>query len=348
MAQNTSVTETLKDATTLPLIVAPLFLNSVPELVLASVREGFVGSIPAFGQYTTEGFDQWLTEIDAGIEKLKSENPGAKIGPYAANLIFKDTNARIEADLDAVIRHRVPIVMASAEASREQIEKIHAYGGIVLHDVASLAEAKRALDAGADGLIAITAGGGGQGSTMNPFVFINELRRIFDGPIALAGGLATGHDIAAAESIGADFAIMGTRFLATEEARADQAYKQMIVDSMASDIIYTSAFTAQPANFLKDSITKEGFDAEKVRKEGTAAPRITPPPGEKSKAWKLVWAAGQTVSQINDIPSVAELGARLKKEYKAAKEEIAIRLGLLPKPANSGSLPAKAKPPKFG
>ncbi len=342
MAANPDVTQRLKDATSLPLIVAPLFLNSVPELVLASVREGIVGSIPAFGQYTTQGYDDWLTEIDSGIAKMKRDNPAAKIAPYAANLIFNN-NARIDADLDVVIKHRVPIVMASAEASREQIEKIHAYGGIVLHDVANLAEAKRAIDAGADGLIAITAGGGGQGSTMNPFVFVNELRRIFDGPIALAGGLATGRDIAAAESIGADFAIMGTRFLATKESRADPAYKQMIVDSTAADIIYTSAFTAQPANFLKDSMVKEGFDPEKIRKEGTAAPRIVPAPGEKSKAWKHVWAAGQTVSHINDIPSVAELAARLKREYTAAKREIAVKLGIIPAARHP-----KPKPPKFG
>lgn len=328
MTQNASLTDALKNATSLPLFVAPLFLNSVPELILASAREGFVAALPAFGQLTTEGWDNWLTEIDAGIAKMKAENPDAKIAPYAANLIFKSNNDRIGPDLDVVIKHKVPIVFASAEATAEQIAKIHAYGGIVLHDVASIDEAKRALDAGADGLIAITAGGGGQGSTMNPFVFVNEIRQFFKGPLALAGGLATGHDILAAETLGADFAIMGTRFLATKESRADPAYKQMIADSTAKDIVYTTAFTAQAANFLEPSIVKEGFDAAKIRKEGTAAERIKPPPGEKSKSWKYVWAAGQTVGSINDVPSVAELAQRLKTEYADAKRALAQKLGI--------------------
>lgn len=341
MKQSQPITDGLKEATSLPLIVAPLFLNSVPELVLASVKAGFVGSIPAFGQLNTQGWDEWLTEIDKGIERIKAENPGLKIAPYAANLIFKDNNARLEPDLDVVIKHRVPIVMASAEPTAEQIARIHAYGGIVLHDVATIEEAKRAVANGADGLIAITTGGGGQGSTMNPFVFVNEIRQFFKGPLALAGGLATGHDILAAEGLGADFAVMGTRFLATKESRADPAYKQMIVDSTAKDIIYTSAFTAQPANFMEKSIVKEGFDIAKIRREGTSAERIRPAPGEKSKSWKYVWAAGQTVGSINDIPSVADLAVRLKREYAEAKQALAKKLGLSPSSQNTPNRPPR-------
>ena len=341
MTQTNKITDALKQATTLPLMVAPLFLNSVPKLILASVKEGFIAALPAYGQLTTKGWDEWLTEIDRGIEKLRAENPQAKIAPYAANLIFKSNNDRLEADLDVVIRHRVPIVFASAEASAEQIDKIHAYGGIVLHDVANIDEAKRALAAGADGLIAITAGGGGQGSTLNPFVLVNEIRQFFKGPLALAGGLATGHDILAAEGLGADFAIMGTRFLATKESRADPAYKQMIVDATAADIVYSSAFTALPANFLEKSIVKEGFDAAKIRKDGINAERIRAAPGEKSKSWIKVWAAGQTVGSINDIPSVADLAVRLTREYNEAKVELAKKLGFVP-PASKQHLPPHA------
>jgi len=339
MTIHSPITEEIKAATSLPLIVAPLFLNSTPELVLASVKEGFVGSIPAFGQRTSAGFDEWLAEIDAGISRLKQENPAAKIGPYAANLIFQESNARLNDDLAAVIRHRVPIVLASAHPTKDQIAQIHDYGGIVMHDVASTEEAKRAVEAGADGLIAITAGAGGQGSTMNPIALVDEIRQFFKGPLALAGCMSTGHDILAAQSIGADFAVMGTLFTATKEARADDAYKQMIVDSKAADIVYTSAFTAQPANFLRKSIDDNGYDAEKIKREGTTAERVTPPPGERSKTWRLIWAAGQGSGSVRDIPPVAVLADRLKREYEAAKLELAEKLGLIP-PSQTAAPPA--------
>jgi len=324
---NNPLTEKLTAATSLPVIVAPLFLNSTPELVIASVKEGLIGSIPAKGQRTTEGFEEWLVEIEKGMAELKEESPGRKIGPYAVNFIFKD-NDRMEDDLLVAAKHRVPIILASAQPTKEQIDFIHSYGGIVLHDVASTAEARTALENGADGLIAITAGAGGQGSTANPLALVDEIRQFFKGPLVLAGCISSGHDILAAQGIGADFAVMGTRFIATKEARADDKYKQMIVDSTAADIVYTSAFTAQPANFMKQSIEAEGFDAEKVRREGTAAQRITPPPGERSKAWKLIWAAGQGSGSVRDIPTVAVLANRLKKEYAEARQELADRLGL--------------------
>jgi nitronate monooxygenase len=333
MPSDNKITEKLTGATSLPLIVAPLFLNSTPELVLASVREGFIGSIPAFGQRTSAGFDEWLTEIDEGITRLRWENPAVKIGPYAANLIFKEDNKRIDDDLAVAIKHRVPIILASAQPTKGQIDLIHSYGGIVLHDVASAEEAKSALEAGADGLIAITAGAGGQGSTINPIALVDEIRAFFKGPLALAGCMSTGHDILAAQSIGADFAVMGTLFVATKEARADDAYKQMIVDSKAADIIRTTAFTAQAANFLRKSINDNGFDAEKVEQEGTSAKRIIPPPGESLKAWKRLWAAGQGTGSVHDIPPVAVLADRLKQEYAAAKQELAEKLGLMPPPA---------------
>lgn len=334
MVKNHPVTEALKNVTSLPLFVAPLFLNSTPELVLACVKEGLLPGIPAYGQLSSQGWDDWLTEIDRGIAKLRDENPGAKIGPYAANLIFKSNKDRIDQDFEIVCKHRVPIVLASAQPTKEQIDRIHAYGGIVFYDVANIEEAKRALEVGADGMIAITAGAGGQGSTKNPIAFVNEIRQIFDGPLVLAGCLSTGHDILAAQSIGADFATMGTRFVATKEARAEEGYKQMIVDSTASEIVYTSAFTGQPANFMAGSITSSGYDVEKVRREGITAERVRPAPGEKSKSWVKIWAAGQGVGSIHDIPSVADLANRLKREYAEAKQEMAEKLGLATAPAN--------------
>jgi nitronate monooxygenase len=236
--------------------------------VLACVKEGFIGGIPAYGQLTSQGWDDWLTEIDRGIEKLKAANPSAKIAPYAANLIFKSNKGRadrVDVDLDIVVKHKVPIVLASATPTKEQVDKIHSYGGILFYDVKTIEEARRAKEVGADGMIAVCAGAGGQGTTKSPFSFVNEIRQIFDGPLVLAGCMSTGRDILAAETIGADFATMGTRFIATKEARAEEAYKQMIVDSASDDIVYTTAFTAEPANFMAGSITAAGYDADKAR-----------------------------------------------------------------------------------
>jgi nitronate monooxygenase len=324
----------------LPLFVAPLFLNSTPDIVLASVKEGLLPGIPACGAWTSADFDTWLTEIDKGIAKMRDENPSAKIGPYAANLIFKPGKGRIDDDVEVVCKHRVPVVLASATPTKEQIDKIHAYGGIVFYDVKNMDEVKRAMEVGADGMIAVCAGAGGQGTTQNPFSFVGEIRQLFDGPLVLAGCMSTGHDILAAQTMGADFATMGTRFLATKEARAEEGYKQMIVDSNASDIVRTTAFTGEAAHFLAGSITASGYDIEKVRREGTTAERVRPAPGEKSKAWVKIWAAGQGVGNIHDVPTVHELADRLKREYEEAKQEMAERLGFKfsaaaqPAPAN--------------
>ncbi len=292
------------------------------------------------GQRTTAEFDGWLTEIDQGIARLRKENPDAKIGPYAANLIFNEGSKRIDEDMAVVIKHRVPLVLASGQPSKEQIDQIHDYGGLVFHDAASTEEAKHAVEIGADGVIAITAGAGGQGSTKNPIALVDEIRQFFKGPLILAGCISSGHDILAAQSLGADFAAMGTAFVATQEARADEKYKQMIVSSSAKDIVYTSAFTAQPANFLRDSIDANGFDSEEIKRKGTTAERIKPQPGEPGKAWKYVWAAGQGSGSVHDIPPVAVLADRLKQQYAEAKRELAEKLGLL-LPPQEAAPPAK-------
>ena len=320
--------ETLKAQLSLPVIVAPMFLVSGPELVLASCREGLIGSLPAAAQWTSHAFGETLEEITKGLEKQKAA--GLTPAPYAVNLSLRKVTPRLEADIDLCVKYKVPVILASGEVTPEFAKKIHAYGGIILQDVANGAEARHAIANGADGLIAVTAGAGGQGGTLNPLALLGEIRQFFDGPIALAGCISTGQDIVAAQAMGADFALMGTRFVATAESNADPAYKQMIVDVVASDIIYTTAISGQPANFMRPSIEAAGFDAEKIRKEGTGADKIKPPPGEESKAWKTIWAAGQGAGNVHDVPSVATLGARLKQEYVDGKNALLKKLGLAP------------------
>jgi nitronate monooxygenase len=336
MTEKKDILADLKARTALPLIVAPMFLVSTGDLVLASCREGLVGSFPSGAHWTSAAFEQALIDINDGLDRMRAS--GGAPGPYAVNITFKSTNKRLDADIDLCVKHKVPVILASHEATKEQIDRIHAYGGIVLHDAATPEQAKHAVAAGADGIIAIAAGAGGQAGAMNPVALLGAIRAFFDGPLVLAGCLNTGHDILAAQAMSADFAVMGTRFVATTEANAEPEYKQMIVDAMASDIIYTSAVSGQPANFLRQSLEACGYDAEDLRKKGAHAPRIPTPPGQENRAWKYAWSAGQGVSGISDIPAVHDLAERLKTEYADAKKDLAAKLGLaaaaprLPKP----------------
>ncbi|HYD19014.1 MAG TPA: nitronate monooxygenase family protein [Patescibacteria group bacterium] len=321
----------LKDKLELPLITAPMFLISNPALALAACKEGIVGSFPALNQRTAEGLDKWLTEMDEGVAELRKNNPESKIAPYAVNLIVHKSNPRLEEDLALLVKHKVPIVITSLGAAKEVVDAVHSYGGIVLHDVTNIDHAKKAIAAGVDGLIAVSAGAGGHAGTMNPIALVNELRSIYDGIIVLAGGLTTGRDVLAAEAMGADFAYMGTRFICTTESSADPAYKQMILDAKPSDIIYTSAVSGVPANFLKDSLAKAGFDVEQLKKEGSTAGKLKPVQSEAA-AWKTIWSAGQGAVNIKDAPSVATLAGRLKQEYADAEQEIANRHAARQKP----------------
>lgn len=337
--------DALKSQTSLPVIVAPMFLVSNPDMALASCKEGLVGSFPALNQLTSAGFEDWLIKMNEGIEKLKKDNPGQTIGPYAVNLIVHKTNPRLEEDLALCIKHKVPIVITSLGAVPDLVDAVHAYGGIVLHDVTTIEHAKKAVAAGADGLIAVSAGAGGHAGTRNPVSFVNEIREFFDGVVVLAGCLSHGQDVLAAQAMGADFAYMGTRFVATKESSADPAYKQMICDATATDILYTSAVSGIPANFLKQSMEKAGFDIDKLKKEGAASTGKLKPldaHGEEAKAWKTVWSAGQGVSNIHDIPAVSDLADRLKTEYADAKKALVAKLGLSPPPVKAK--PAAPKP----
>lgn len=340
-----SSADDLKSKTSLPVIVAPMFLVSNPDMALASCKKGLVGSFPALNQLTSEGFEDWLIKMNEGIEKLKNDNPGQTIGPYAVNLIVHKSNPRLEEDLALCVKHKVPIVITSLGAVPELVKAVHSYGGIVLHDVTNIEHAKKAAAAGVDGLIAVSAGAGGHAGTRNPLSLVNEIREFFDGIVVLAGCLSNGHDVLAAQVIGADFAYMGTRFVATAESSAAPEYKQMICDASAGDIIYTSAVSGIPANFLKESMEKAGFDIEKLKKEGASSGKLKPlnADGEEAKAWKTVWSAGQGVSNIHDIPTVADLADRLKTEYAAAKQELAAKLDLAP-PKPKAAAPKGPKP----
>lgn len=311
----------LSAKTTLPVIVAPMFLVSTPELALAACAEGMVGSFPALNCWTSADFEKWLQRMNDGIVDLKAKQPDADIAPYAVNLIVNKTNPRLAADVDLCVKYKVPVIITSLGLSDDVIKKIHSYGGIVLHDVANVDHAKKAAAAGVDGLIAVSAGAGGHAGTANPMALIGEIRQFYDGFVALAGAVSRGQDILAAQAMGADFAYMGTRFIATAECAAAPEYKSMIVGAKSSDIIYTPAISGIPANFLKDSIEKAGFNLDDIKKQGMNATKMKSLTDE-AKAWKNVWSAGQGAGTINDTPTVHDLALRLKAEYAAAAQRL--------------------------
>ncbi|MGN6232621.1 MAG: NAD(P)H-dependent flavin oxidoreductase [Trinickia sp.] len=305
---------------TLPVVASPMFIVSYPELVLAQCKAGIVGSFPALNARPAEVLDEWLTQMGEALAAHRAANPGAKIGPIAVNQIVHQSNARLEHDVRVCVDHEVPIFITSLRApAREIIDAVHSYGGIVLHDVVNLRHAQKALDAGVDGLILVAAGAGGHAGTISPFALVGEVRRIFDGPIVLSGSIANGGSILAAQAMGADLAYMGTRFIATAEAHAIDDYKHAIVNASASDIIYTNLFTGVHGNYIRESIVNAGLDPDALPVSDKTKMNFG---GDKAKAWKDIWGAGQGVGLMDDVPSVAELVARLKQEYDEAKARI--------------------------
>ncbi|MEJ8571483.1 nitronate monooxygenase family protein [Microbaculum marinum] len=299
----------------LPAIAAPMFLCSGPDLVVETCRSGVVGTFPALNQRTTDGYADWLSEIG---ERLASADSGDRpeAAPYGVNLIVHRSNARVAADLEATVAHRVPLVITSLGAVREVVDAVHGYGGLVFHDVINLRHAEKAAEAGVDGIIAVCAGAGGHAGTLSPFALVPEIRRMFDGTVVLAGALSTGRHAAAARMIGADLAYFGTRFIATKESLADAAYKQMILEGRATDVVYTPSVSGVAGSFLRRSIEAAGLDPDNM-----------PPPGElevgqrEQRAWKNIWSAGQGLGSISDVPSAAELCRRLAAEYRQALSE---------------------------
>lgn len=295
----------------LPVVAAPMFLVSNPQLVLACCNSGIVGSFPALNQRESSGFKDWLQEIEAGL--------GSDAAPYAVNLIVHGSNPRLQADLAICVEQRVPIVITSLGAVKEVVDAVHSYGGLVFHDVTTRRHAEKAAEAGVDGLIAVAAGAGGHAGTWSPFALIAEIRQFFDKTLLLAGCLNQGHEVLAAQLLGADLAYLGTRLIATQENAASAAYKQMILDAKAADIIHTPAVSGVPASFMRQSLELAGYDLKQLQNKGEVNyGEKLKPMDEEAKAWKTVWSAGQGVGNIRDLPSVEQLIARLDSEYRAA------------------------------
>ncbi|MFJ4433070.1 NAD(P)H-dependent flavin oxidoreductase [Pseudomonas sp. NPDC089395] len=307
-----SLPASLENRLRLPVVAAPMFLISNPDLVLACCGKGVVGSFPALNQRDSAGFKAWLEEIEAGLAQLHEP------APYAVNLIVHPTNPRLQADLALCVAHRVPIVITSLGAVKEVVDAVHSYGGLVFHDVTTRRHAEKAAEAGVDGLIAVAAGAGGHAGTWSPFALAAEIRQFFDKTLLLAGCINHGHEILAAQLLGADLAYMGTRFIATRESRAQAPYKQMLLGAHAADIIHTPAVSGIPASFLRPSLEQAGYDMAAL-KSGHEAGKLKPLDDE-AKVWKTVWSAGQGVGEIHDLPPAAELIERLHGEYRAALE----------------------------
>ena len=292
----------------LPAIAAPMFLASGPDLVVACCRWGVIGAFPALNQRTTDGLDAWLDQIEGRLA-------GADAAPHAVNLIVHRSNTRLEADLDVIVRHRVPLVITSLGTRPEVVAAVQGYGGAVFHDVVNLRHARKAAETGVDGIIAVCAGAGGHAGTLSPFALLPEIRTCFGGTLILAGAISTGAQIAAARAMGADLAYLGTRFLATREAMIAQGHKAMILQAHAADIVHTAAVSGVPANFLRDSLAASGI--------GEDAPAPALDIETEAKAWRDVWSAGQGVGAVTDMPHAAELCARLNADYRAALQQFA-------------------------
>jgi nitronate monooxygenase len=308
----------------LPVIGSPMFIASGPALVKAQCKAGIVGAFPALNARPAELLDTWLTDIKADLAAYKEANPGATVGPIAVNQIVHQSNDRLAHDVEVCVRHQVPIIISSLRAPPpEMLDAIHSYGGIVLHDVISIRHAKKALEAGVDGLILVAAGAGGHAGGLSPFALVGEVRKFFQGPVALSGAIATGSAILAAQATGADFAYIGSRWLATRESNVDEAYRQAIVESTAADVIYTNLFTGVHGNYLRKSIVAAGLDPDNLPQADKSAMNFGSG-GSAAKAWRDIWGAGQGVGLMDDAPSVAEVVERLKSEYRAARQRLSI------------------------
>ncbi|MBT4959484.1 MAG: nitronate monooxygenase [Flavobacteriaceae bacterium] len=299
----------------IPAVAAPMFLISGPEIVIECCKNGIVGTFPALNQRTSEGFEEWVIEIKTELDNYEKET-GIKPAPFGVNLIVHQTNPRVKKDLSICIKHKVPIIITSLGAVSQLVNAVHSYGGLVFHDVIKKRHAEKAAEAGVDGLILVAAGAGGHGGTLNPFPFISEVRSFFDKTILLSGCISSGRDIASAIQMGADLAYLGTRFINTLESKADEKYKEMIINSKAGDIVYTAAVSGVNANFLRQSLESMGITEEMWgnTKKINFGDELDAAQAE-AKAWKTIWSAGQGVSSIEDCPSTKDLIDRLKKEF---------------------------------
>ena len=311
----------IKENISMPVIGAPLFLVSGPDLVIAQCKAGIIGSFPALNARPQHVLDEWLTRIKNELAEYKEANPDAKVAPFAVNQICHGSNDRLMADMETCVKHEVPIIITSLRPPSEVVEAAHSYGGLVYHDVISVRHAQKAAEQGVDGLILVCAGAGGHAGTLSPFALLREVKEWFDGTVILSGSIGDGHSVASAIALGADFAYMGTRFIATHEANAEPEYKKMLEESAAADIVYSSLFTGVLGNYLKPSISKAGLDPDNLPDADKSSMNFGSGGNTDSKAWKDIWGSGQGIGLIEDSPSVEELVGRLKSEYEQAFEE---------------------------
>ncbi|SFU51931.1 nitronate monooxygenase [Paenacidovorax caeni] len=308
---------------TLPVIGSPLFIISNPQLVIAQCQAGIIGAMPALNARPAEQLDDWLAEITETLAAWDKAHPESPAAPFAINQIVHKSNDRLEHDMQVCAKYKVPIVITSLGAREDVNQAVHGWGGVVLHDVINNKFAHKAVEKGADGLIAVAAGAGGHAGVKSPFALIQEIRQWFDGPLALSGAIASGNAILAAQAMGADFAYIGSAFIATHEARASDAYKQAIVDGSSDDVVYSNLFTGVHGNYLAPSIRAAGLDPENLPESDPS--KMNFGGGAAAKAWKDIWGCGQGIGAVDAVTSTAELVARLRREYQAARERLALR-----------------------
>ena len=307
-----------------PVIAAPMFIVSSKEMVLAQCKAGIVGSFPALNARGEGEFEHWLQFLSDELDKYNHQNPDNHAAPFAVNQIVVKSNARLHDDMELCVKYKVPIIITSLGAVPEINHAAHSYGGIVMHDVINQRFAKKAIEKGADGLIAVAAGAGGHAGSLSPFALVQEIRQWFDGPLALSGSIATGDAVLAAQAIGADFAYIGSSFIATQEANAVDDYKQMVVDSQANDIVYSDYFTGVSGNYLKPSIEAAGLDPNNLPDGDISAMQKITDEASDSKAWKDIWGCGQGIGAVDQVQTVANKVKQLENEYKAARDRLAL------------------------
>ena len=312
----------LKGKLKIPVVGAPLFIVSGPELVISQCKAGVVGSFPALNARPQEVLDEWLIQIKEELDKHNQENPDNPASPFAVNQICHASNDRLMQDMESCVKHEVPIIITSLRPPLEIVEAAHSYGGVVFHDVINVRHAKKAAEQGVDGLILVCAGAGGHAGTHSPFALVREVKEWFDGTILLSGSISDGHSIASSLALGADLAYIGTRFIATKEANADQRYKDMLIESSASDIVYSSLFTGVNGNYLKPSIEKAGLDPDNLPGADKSKMNFGSGGNTKSKAWKDIWGSGQGIGSIKSDPTVQDLVNELIEQYEQAYGEM--------------------------
>ena len=316
----------IEDNISIPVIGAPLFLVSGPDLVIAQCKAGIIGSFPALNARPQHVLEEWIVRIKTELAQYKEENPDANVAPFAVNQICHGSNDRLMQDMETCVKHEVPIIITSLRPPAEVVEAAHSYGGLVYHDVISVRHAKKAAEQGVDGLILVCAGAGGHAGALSPFALLREVKKWFDGTVILSGSIGDGHAVASAIALGADFAYLGTRFIATEEANADPEYKRMLEASAAEDIVYSSLFTGVHGNYLKPSIKNAGLDPDNLPDADKSSMNFGSGGNTDSKAWKDIWGSGQGIGNIKDSPSVAELVGRIESEYKTAFEDFKAKI----------------------